>query len=72
MEGTLRSICEWKKVEIAELSVQAVVSIPPRTSVAELMGVLKGKSAIRLFTSYPRMKSRPYWGGTISGHEGIA
>ena len=67
VEGTLRSICEWKKVDIAELSVQedhvhAVVSIPPRISVSELMGVLKGKSAIRLFKSYPRMKSRPYWG----------
>jgi putative transposase len=26
------------------------------------MGILKGKTAIKLFKSYPNMKKKPYWG----------
>jgi len=39
-----------------------VVSIPPKVSVSELMGVVKGKLAIKLFKSYPQLKKKPYWG----------
>jgi putative transposase len=39
-----------------------VVSIPPRLSVSDFMGILKGKTAIRLFKSYPNLKKKPYWG----------
>ena len=51
MEMKIRAICEWKNVEILELNVRKdhvhmVVSIPPKLSISELMGVLKGKSAI--------------------------
>jgi putative transposase len=67
VESWVRSICEWKKAEILELSVRedhihVVVDIPPRESVAELMGVVKGKTAIKLFKSYPGLKGKPYWG----------
>lgn len=26
------------------------------------MGILKGKTAIKLFKSYPQLKQKPYWG----------
>ena len=26
------------------------------------MGVLKGKMAIKLFKSYPKLRQKPYWG----------
>jgi putative transposase len=26
------------------------------------MGVLKGKTAIKMFKSYPSLKKKPYWG----------
>jgi len=42
--------------------IHIVVSIPPKVSVSELMGILKGKLAIKLFKSYPKMKQKPYWG----------
>ncbi len=42
--------------------VHAVVSIPPKISVSTLMGTLKGKLAIKLFKSYPKLKQKPYWG----------
>ena len=42
--------------------IHIVVSIPPKVSVSDLMGTLKGKLAIKLFKSYPKMKQKPYWG----------
>ena len=60
-------LCEWKKCEIQEMSVQSdhihvVMTIPPKVSVSQMMGILKGKLAIKLFKSYPKMKEKPYWG----------
>ncbi len=67
VESDIGLLCEWKGCDIEELSVQAdhihmVVSIPPKVSVSELMGVVKGKLAIKLFKSYPQLKKKPYWG----------
>ena len=67
IEQDLRQVCSWKEVEIDEMSIQVdhvhmVVSIPPRLSVSDFMGVLKGKTAIRIFKSYPNLKKKPYWG----------
>ena len=67
VESDIRMLCEWKKCEIAEMNVQIdhvhlIVSIPPKLSVSQLMGTLKGKLAIKLFKSYPELKKKPYWG----------
>ena len=67
MESRIRAICEWKESEIEELNVMMdhvhlVVCIPPRISISELMGVLKGKTAIGLFKSCKSLKKKPYWG----------
>ena len=67
VEDTLRSLCEWKKVEILEMNVQAdhvhmVVEIPPKLSISQVMGILKGKSAIKIFKSFSGLKKKPYWG----------
>ena len=63
----IRLISEWKEVEVLELNVQAdhvhlVCSIPPKISVSDFMGILKGKLAMRVFKSYPDLKQKPYWG----------
>ena len=60
-------LSEWKSVEVLELNVQAdhvhlVCSIPPKVSVWEYMGFLKGELAIKLFKSYPGLRQKPYWG----------
>jgi putative transposase len=31
------------------------------------MGTLKGKIAIKLFKSYPKLKKKPYWGNRFWG-----
>lgn len=67
VESDINKLCEWKGCEVIELNVQEdhvhlLVSIPPKVSISYLMGVLKGKIAIKLFKSYPKMKMKPYWG----------
>lgn len=67
VENDIRMLCERKSVGVIELNVQidhvhVVVSIPPKVSVSVLMGTLKGKLAIKLFKSYPKLKQKPYWG----------
>ena len=67
VEKDIRTLCEWKEVEVLELSVQAdhvhlVCSVPPKLSISSFMGFLKGKLAIKLFKSYPALKQKPYWG----------
>ena len=67
VEEALRTLCEWKRVEILEMNVRAdhvhlVVQIPPRLSVSEVLGFLKGKTAIKVFKSFPGLKKKPYWG----------
>ena len=67
LEQRIESLCEWKQVEILELNVMEdhvhmVVTIPPKISISVLMGILKGKTAISLFKSYPALKKKPYWG----------
>ena len=67
VEETLRMLCQWKGIEILEMNVRAdhvhlVLQIPPKLSVSEAVGILKGKTAIKLFKSYPGLRRRPYWG----------
>ena len=66
VEKDLRMLCEWKGVEIIEMNVQIdhihlLCSIPPKVSVSDLLGILKGKLAIKIFKSYPHLKQKPYW-----------
>ncbi len=67
LERDIRLLCEWKQCEVQELNVQEdhvhlLISVPPKVSISKLMGVLKGKLAIKLFKSYPKLKQKPYWG----------
>ena len=67
VESDIRMICEWKDVEIEALSVQPdhvhlMCSIPPRISVSDFMGILKGKTAIKMFKRNTELKRKPYWG----------
>jgi putative transposase len=65
----LRKLCEFKQVEILEGSVgvdhvHLCVKIPPRMSVSEFMGYLKGKSALMIFDRHPVKKQkgdRHFW-----------
>ena len=67
VEQDIRSLFQWKECIIGELNVQEdyihlLVSVSPKVSVSKMMGTLKGKIAIKLFKSYPKLKQKPYWG----------
>jgi len=66
VEQTLRMLCEWRSIEILEINVKEdhihmILSIPPRLSISKVMGMLKGKTVIKLFKSFPALKKKPYW-----------
>ena len=63
----LRILCEQLKVEVVELNVQIdhvhlLVKIPPKLSVSDVMGHLKGRIAIRLFNKFPYLRKHKLWG----------
>lgn len=68
----IMKMSEWLGCEVIELNVQidhvhVEVSIPPKVSISKYMGTIKGKIAIKLFKSYPRLKKKPYWGNHFWG-----
>jgi len=57
----LRRLCEYKGVAVVEGTlcidhIHMCLSIPPKYSVATIMGYLKGKSAMIVFEKYSRLK----------------
>jgi putative transposase len=67
LEKDIAMLLEWQGCEKKELNIQIdhihlVVSVPPKLSISRLMGILKGKTAIKIFKSYPQLKQKPYWG----------
>lgn len=75
LEGLVKSLVEhdmqvvsgWKDVHLLEVNVQVdhihlVCSVPPKLSISDYLGTLKGKLAIKLFKTYPHLKQKPYWG----------
>lgn len=59
----IKQLYEWKKVEILEGNVQVDhihlgVLISPKYLVSEVVGFLKGKSAIKIFDTYLELKKR--------------
>ena len=66
----LRKLCEYKGVEIIEAEackdhIHMLISIPPKYSVAQIMGYLKGKSSLMIYEKYANLKykygNRHFW-----------
>ena len=66
----LRKLCEYKGVEIIEAEacpdhIHMLISVPPKYSVAQIVGYLKGKSSLMIFEKYANMKykygNRHFW-----------
>ena len=66
----LRELCERKGIEIIEAElckdhVHMLVRIPPKHSVSEIMGYLKGKSSLMIFDRHANLKykygNRHFW-----------
>ena len=59
----IKDLCKWKGVDILEGHmmpdhVHLLLSIPPKYSVSQVMGYLKGKSAMMIFDRHSNLKYR--------------
>jgi putative transposase len=67
VDRCIRTFCAQLKCEIVELNVQPdhvhlLVMVPPKVSISEFVGTLKGRTAIRVFNKFRHLKQKPYWG----------
>ena len=65
-----RKLCQQKSVEIIEAQacpdhIHMLISIPPKYSVSQIMGYLKGKSSLMIFDRHANLKykygNRHFW-----------
>ena len=66
----LRKLCQQKSIEIIEAQacpdhIHMLISIPPKYSVSQMMGYLKGKSSLMIFDRHTNLKykygNRHFW-----------
>jgi len=66
----LRQLCERKGAEIIEANacsdhIHILVSIPPKLSISQFMGYIKGKSSLMMFEKFANLKyrygNRQFW-----------
>ena len=79
----LRQLCQQKGVEIIEAEacpdhIHMLISIPPKYSVSQIMGFLKGKSSLMIFDRHANLKykygnrhfwARGYYVDTVGGNK---
>ena len=79
----LRQLCQQKGIEIIEAQlctdhVHMLISIPPKYSVSQIMGYLKGKSTFMIFERHANLKykygrrvfwAKGYYVNTVGGNE---
>jgi len=57
-----RLTCEVVELNIQKEHIHLIVLVPPKVSISELLGTVKGRTAIRVFQKFPYLKEKPYWG----------
>ena len=63
----IQSICSYTGCEVTQLNVQQdhvhlIVMVPPKLSISDFMGRLKGQTSIKLFKRFKDLRKKPYWG----------
>ena len=70
IQKIIKDLCKWKGIEIIEGNmmpdhIHLLLSIPPKYSVSQIMGYLKGKSAMMIFERHANLKykfgNRHFW-----------
>ena len=66
-ENCIRAFSEQQGCEVVELKIQAdhvhlQVLVPPKVSISGYVGTVKGRTAIRIFNRFRKLKEKPYWG----------
>ena len=66
-ENCIRMYSAQLKGEIVELSIQIdhvhlLVLVPPKISISDFIGTVKGRTAIKILGKFPHLKTQKYWG----------
>ena len=67
VEAGIRGYSERQGGEVVEVSVQVdhvhlQVLVPPKVSISNFVGTIKGRTAIRILNRHKELKRKPYWG----------
>jgi len=67
VEKCIRAFTQQQESEVIELNIQIdhvhlLTMIPPKVSVSNFVGTVKGRTAIRVFNKFRKLKENPYWG----------
>ena len=67
VHNCIQVFCSQLQCRVVELNIQndhvhLLVKVPPKVSISQLVGTVKGRTALRLFTKFPYLKKKPYWG----------
>jgi putative transposase len=67
VQSGIPAICGFAGCEVVELNVQQdhvhlLVRVPTKVSASDLMGRVKGLTAMRVFRQFRELRKKPYWG----------
>ena len=67
VENCVRAFSEQQSCDVLELNVQIdhvhfVVMVPPKVSISDYVGTVKGRTAIRVLNKFRHLKKKLYWG----------
>ena len=67
VECGIRAFSERLSCEIVEMNIQIdhvhlLAMVPPKVSISEFVGTVKGRTAIKILNKYKRLRQKPYWG----------
>ena len=67
VNNCIRAFTEQQHSEIVELNVcidhvHLLVMVPPKVSISDYIGTVKGRTAIRVLNKFREPKQKPYWG----------
>jgi putative transposase len=67
VNNCIRAFSEQQQSEIVELTihidhVHLLVMVPPKVSISDYVGIIKGRTAIRVLNRFKHLKQKPYWG----------
>ncbi len=67
VENCARAFSKQLNCEVIELNVQIdhvhlIAMVPPKVSISNFVGTVKGRTAIRVLNKFRKLKEKPYWG----------
>ena len=67
VEEGIQAICGYASCEVVEMNVRRdhvhlIVMIPPKLAISDVMGRVKGQTAINTFKQFRNLRKKPYWG----------